>query len=107
MTPGADDGDIAIAVGPPDRNSEAGKLGQQDWRRVAVVIVGAHADHADGRMRSREESERRVRGPVVRNLEHVRPQVHSACKHGVLGLDFSVTRQQDSFSAHRCPQDHG
>jgi hypothetical protein len=68
---------------------------------MAVVVVPAHADHADPRVHRRQEIGIGVCRTVVRNLEHVRGDVHAVGQHGLLRLDLDVARQQDANATDR------
>jgi hypothetical protein len=63
---------------------------------MPVVVVETHTDHAHPRMDRRQEVRVGVGRAVVRDLQHVRGDVHTVGQHGLLRLDLDVTRQQDA-----------
>lgn len=76
QTPAPDrNGDVAIPVGTQRRHSELSQRGQQARRRMAVVVVRAHADHRDpGACRSQERG-LEVPAAVMGHLQHIRTQI--------------------------------
>jgi hypothetical protein len=95
VTHSAADGEVALAVGPESGHTDPRQFVQQQRRRMAVVVVGAHADDRDRSVDGREELRVRVRRPVVRHLEDVGSQVGPGREQILLGLDLGVARQQD------------
>jgi hypothetical protein len=70
-----DGGDIAVAVRPQQRHTQAGHLGEQHRRRMTVVVVQADAHDRDRGVHRREELGVGIGGAVVRHLQHVRPHI--------------------------------
>jgi hypothetical protein len=89
------DGDIAVQIGAQCRHAQLRELGQQHRRRLAVVVVGSHADHADRGVYRREERGIGVSRAVVRHLEHVRAQILAGPEQPVLLLDLGVAAEHD------------
>jgi hypothetical protein len=75
MTWTPDDRDVAVLIRSEDRDAQPGHRVQQDRRRVTVVVVETDANDAERGVHRREEVGIGVRGPVVRDLEHVGAQV--------------------------------
>ena len=71
---------------------------------MAVVVVQAHADHADASINGRQEVGIRVRRAVMRHLEHVGRYIHTIGQHRLLRLDLDIARQQDADVSHRGPE---
>jgi hypothetical protein len=90
VAPGAGQRDVALAVGAERGHAEARKLGQEDRGRMAVVVVGTHADHGKGRMDLGQEGRVRIRRTVVRHLEDVGPDVGPRIEQRTLSLDLGI-----------------
>jgi hypothetical protein len=103
----ADDGDVAVVIGAEQRHAQPSHLGQQHRRRMAVVVVQAHADHGDRRMNRGQEGGVGVRRAVMRHLEDVGPQVGAGVQQPTLGLDLGVAGQQDAHAADLGPHHEG
>jgi hypothetical protein len=100
-----DHGDVAVAIGPSDRNAQPGQLGEQHWRRMPVVVVSADADYRHAGMPGGQEAGIGVRRPVVRHLQNVGPQVGAGCQQCLLRLDLRVAGQQDATATDARSQD--
>jgi hypothetical protein len=72
---------------------------------MSVVVVQPDADHRHGRVGGGQELRIGVCGTVVRDLEHVRPQVRTRVEQRALGIDLGITRQQDADTGHLGTQD--
>ena len=67
----ADDGQVALAVGPVHAHPGPRQPGQQPLGRVPVGVVRPHRDQRHAGAAGREEGRIGVRAAVVRNLQHV------------------------------------
>ena len=99
--------DVAVPVGAADRQAQPGQLGQQQRRRVAVVVVQADRDQRHpGMHRAAGTPASEIGAAVMRHLEDVGPQVGAGRQQVVLRLDLGVAGQQDPHPGHRGPQHH-
>jgi hypothetical protein len=96
VTRPAHDRDVTVPVGAKERHTQPGHLGEQDGRRMPVIVVQADADHRDGRMSGGEECRVGVGGAVMRNLEHVGPQIRARVQQRALRVDLRVAGEQDA-----------
>lgn len=92
--------DVAVPIGTEQRHSEPTHLGEQQRRRMPVVVVDADADHSDLGVHGGEEVRIEVRRTVVRHLQHVGAQVGAGCDEVLLRLDLGIAGQEDPHAAH-------
>ena len=102
-----DDRDVPVVIGAQQRHAKPGHFGQQQRRRVAIVVVEADADDGDLRVNRGKEVRIEVGRPVVRHLQHVGPQVGSGREEVLLSLDLRVAGEQDPDPTHLRPQHEG
>jgi hypothetical protein len=100
-----DDSDVAVTVRTTDGHAELAQLGQQQWRRVTVVVVQPHRDDRQPGMHRAEEASIGVSAAVVRHLEHVGPYVDASGQHGLLRLDLGIAGQEHPDTSQRRPHD--
>jgi hypothetical protein len=103
----AGDGDVPLPIGPQRRHPEPREFGEQDRRRMAVVVVRADADHRHRRVDRSQKRRLRIGGPVVRHFEDVRAQVRAGGDQRPLRLDLGVARQEDPHAADLGAQHQG
>lgn len=95
-----DDRDIAVLIGAKQWHAEPSHLGEQQRRRMPVIVVGADAHHRDLGMHGGEKVWIEIRGTVMRHLQHVGTQVGAGRHQIPLRLDLGITRQQDPDAVH-------
>jgi hypothetical protein len=100
----AADRDVAVPVGAEQGHAQPGHLGQQQRRRMAVVVVDAHAHHRGLRVHGGEEIRIEVRRSVVRDLEHVRTQVDAGGDEIPLRLHLGVAGQENPNAVDFCAE---
>lgn len=91
--------DVSVTVGAPDRDAEPRQLTQEQRRRVPIVVVQAHADHAHRGVHGREEVRIGVRRAVVRDFEHIGVHVDVGGEHRLLRFHLGVAGQEDAALA--------
>lgn len=70
---------------------------------MTVVVVQSDTDHCRPRMHGGQEGRVGVRGPVVRDLQHVGAQVGARGENRPLFLELGVAGQEDAHTAHDRP----
>jgi hypothetical protein len=71
---------------------------------MTVVVMGADRDDCERSVCGGQERWIRMRAAVMRDLQHVRPQVCPGREQLLLSLDFGVSGKQDANSVTLCPQ---
>jgi hypothetical protein len=100
-----DDGHIAVLIGAAYRHAQLAELGEQQWRRVAVVVVAPDRDDGQLGVYCLQELPIGVRAAVVGNLEHVRADVDARRQRGLLFLHLGITGKQQPQAADSGSQD--
>jgi hypothetical protein len=103
MIGGRDHGDIAVTIRSLDRHTQPAELGQQQRRRMPVVVVQPDRNHRHSGVHGSQEPRIGVRASVVRNLQHVGPEVDARVKHSLLLLHLRVARKQYTHATQRRP----
>src|SRR4051812_36569914 len=92
--PGADDGDVAVAVGAVDALAQVGELGHGGRGGVAVVVVGPDGRDGDASVDGGEEGRVLVGGSVMGDLQYLGGG-HAGGQELSLCLDLDVAAQED------------
>ncbi|HEX2308474.1 MAG TPA: hypothetical protein VHI14_09170, partial [Jatrophihabitantaceae bacterium] len=71
---------------------------------MAIVIVGANADHRDPGVHGAKEGTFEIRAAVVRNLQHVGAEVGVRAHEVLLRVNLGVAGHQDAPAPHLRPQ---
>ena len=95
----AGDGQVALAIGAMHLHAVPHQVGQGAAGRVAVRVVGAHRDQRDPRAGCRQEPRIGVGAAVVRDLEHVGPDIDPPVEDAGLRLGAQVAGEEDPHAA--------
>jgi hypothetical protein len=98
-------GDVAVAIGATGRDAELAQLGEQQGRRMAVIVVQPDGNDCDLRVRGLQEPRVGIGAAVMGHLQHVGADVGARVEHGLLLLDLGVAGQEYAHAANGGPHD--